>query len=266
MMDVPTISLSDPASSPWFPVRCPPESKSSIERTLDGYFQEIKDTINSMANEFLRIQLPYYQDVSASWGLQRVLVDSMGTVAKPHPFISAANEGDDKCSPGQHIYNPVITIPLPCGMQATDKRVLFLRDALLYDETYAFRTAHGIPLRENPFYNQFTLEFTNPIANLGGSTCTLWCPSTRIFLPDPKTFFSQGPVEFLLNDTWEHTCIWDWAVECNKYRAIHEGKETSEVKEGDEGMDDDGEMELPLGEPENMDMEELGGSDNVFAV
>ncbi|KAI0842649.1 hypothetical protein F5Y06DRAFT_292584 [Hypoxylon sp. FL0890] len=260
-MSSPTISPSDSVSRMGSPindassVQFTPLTKSAIEGILDGYFQEIKDTLNSMANEFLRLQLPACQSVSARWELQRVVVDATGTIIKPHPFIFASQDGETNCSLDRHIYAPVITIPLPWNMMASDKRVTFLRDALLYDETYEFRGPHGIPFRQHPAYGLFTLEFTNPAVDLGGCTGILWCPSTTVYLPDPNKTCCQDSMEFVLRDTWDQTGMWNWAFQCMKARKDHENMEISEIKKEDEGLGDDVWLGLISEEPENMDFE-----------
>ncbi|OTA76073.1 hypothetical protein M434DRAFT_38935 [Hypoxylon sp. CO27-5] len=251
-MSSPTISNSDPPSedavnyisSP----QCTSLPKSIIETAFDGYFQQIKDTINNMTKEFIGLHLPDYQHVSARCDLQRVLIDATGTIVKPHPFLDASKEGEASWSLDRHIYAPVITIPLPWNIMASDKRVAFLRDALLYDETYEFRGPHGIPLRLQPVYSQFTVEFTNPVVDLGGSTGTLWCPSTTVYLPEPGTMLHQDSMDvgLLIHDTLEQISIWDWAAQCQKARKIFKKEERlqTEDKDEDENMDVDGGAEL----------------------
>ncbi|KAI1416307.1 hypothetical protein F5Y13DRAFT_186559 [Hypoxylon sp. FL1857] len=260
-MNSPIASTSDSAFGSGYPtddawsIQCIPLPKSTIERNLDRCFHEIKDTINNMADAFLRLHLPAYQHVSASWDLQRVLVDAMGTIVKPHPFILAAQEGEVTDSLDRHIYAPVITITLPWNMLASDKRVSFLRDALLYDETYEFRGPHGIPLRQNTAYSQFTLEFRNTVVDLGGITGTLWCPSTTVYFPNPNTKFSGESMELVLHDTWNQMSIWDWAAQCMKARDVKVEKETPEVKDEDESMDDDAVIGLLEKELESLETE-----------
>ncbi|KAI0105203.1 hypothetical protein F4776DRAFT_675969 [Hypoxylon sp. NC0597] len=245
-----TTPNSDPASGDAVNdssiIPCISLPKSIIEKAFDAYFQEIKDSINDMTEEFLGIHLPCYQHIPARWDLQRVLVDATGTIVKPHPFLDASKEGEASCSLDRHIYAPVITITLPWNIMASDKRVTFLRDALLHDETYEFRGPHGIPLRHHPVYGQFTVEFTNPVVDLGGSTGTLWCPSTTIYLPDPNTVSDQDftDIELVNYDTWDQISIWDWAVQCQKARKAFKEQESPQIKDEEEGMEIDGGEEL----------------------
>ncbi|KAI1097355.1 hypothetical protein F4804DRAFT_327855 [Jackrogersella minutella] len=210
-----------------------PLSKSAIESALEEYFYEIRETIAVMANDILRLGLPTHQPVVAQWDLQRVLVDVTSALVKPHPCMTALQEAGDDFEFSRNIYTPVITIPLPWNVRETDKRVTFLKDALLYDETGEFGGLHGIPFRQHPKYGQFTLEFTNQFPDSGVSSRSLWCPSTAVYLPDPGTMFDEVPRKFMLHDTWDTPSLQDWASMCREARESHREQSRRSInKEG----------------------------------
>ncbi|KAI0881790.1 uncharacterized protein GGS22DRAFT_196334 [Annulohypoxylon maeteangense] len=194
--------------------------KSSLERSLNEYYYEIRATIEGMANDILRLGNPRSGHIITRFELQRVQIDVTGTIFKSHPCMDAFEDETSELNANQHLYAPVITIPLPMKVLATDKRVGLLRNALLYDDSCEFRGPHGIPFRRHPVYRQFTLEFVNPYSNLTTSCRSLWCPSTMVYLPDPRTIFSREDTGFILHDTWDAAGLRDWGSHCKKARKL----------------------------------------------
>ncbi|KAI0896603.1 hypothetical protein F4806DRAFT_495907 [Annulohypoxylon nitens] len=184
-------------------------TKSSIEKSLDEFFQKIRGTIEGMANDILRLGNPKTKRIVTRWDLQPVQIDVTGTIFKPHPCIDIFREETPNCNNNRQIYAPVITIPLPPSVLATDNRVKLVRDAILYDQSGEFRGPIGIPLRRHPTYCQFTLEFVNQLSPLLAPNRSLWCPSTAVYMPDPTTS-SEEDASFTLYDTWNAAGLRDW--------------------------------------------------------
>ncbi|KAI2470902.1 hypothetical protein F4781DRAFT_429894 [Annulohypoxylon bovei var. microspora] len=216
--------------------------KSSIERSLNEYFHEIRGTVEGMANDILRLGSPQSGHIITQWDLQQVYIDVTGTVVKHHPSMAAFQEGEPNYDTSQHIYAPVITIQLPRKVLATDKRVIFLRDALLYDESGEFRGPHGIPFRQHPVYSQFTLEFTNPYPSSTTSSRSLWCPSTMAYLPDPNEIFNREHTKLILHDTWDEAGLRDWGSRYKKAKELHESQGELKADEQRSGSTHDGEI------------------------
>ncbi|KAI1372961.1 hypothetical protein F4677DRAFT_462691 [Hypoxylon crocopeplum] len=164
-----------------------PVSKSNILSYLDEWFGKIRGTVESLANTILQPSQP----IRVQWNLQPVLVDAAGKLIKPHDCVVVMQERGLDCD--RCLYAPVITIPLPTGTRPTDKRVAFIRDALLYDDTGKSQR-HGIPFRLDPRYDEFALDFKADVSDNDMPGGSLWCPSTWVYLPDPDTISNQlGP-------------------------------------------------------------------------
>ncbi|KAI1090007.1 hypothetical protein F5B19DRAFT_465122 [Rostrohypoxylon terebratum] len=118
-------------------------TKSDIEESLDQCFRKIRGTIEGMANDILRPGNPKTRRIIIQWDLQPVQIDVTGTIFKPQPCIDLFREENLSCSNIRHIYAPVITIPLPPNVLATDNRVKLVRDALLYGQGGEFRGPSG---------------------------------------------------------------------------------------------------------------------------
>ncbi|KAI1207261.1 uncharacterized protein F4807DRAFT_462993 [Annulohypoxylon truncatum] len=223
--------------------------KSGIERSLDECYYKVRATIEGMANDILRLGNPRSGHIITRWDLQQVQIDVTGTIFKPHPYVSLFGE-DSECNTNQYIYAPVITIPLPRSVLATDSRVKLLRDALLYDESGEFRGPRGIPFRQHPVYRQFTLEFINPYSTSTAPSRSLWCPSTAVYLPDPRAMFSEEYAAFILHDTWDAAGLRDWSSLCKKARKSHEKQVLSKASKYEDEGGQDGETGVPEGLPD----------------
>ncbi|KAI1462734.1 hypothetical protein F4805DRAFT_452559 [Annulohypoxylon moriforme] len=224
--------------------RPPTLTKSEVERSLNEYYYQIRATVEGMANDILRLGNPRSGHIITRWDLQRVQIDVTGTIFKAHPCIDVLRDEYAEFKTHQDIYAPVITVPLPRSVLATDKRVKLLRDALLYDDTGEFGGPRGIPFRHHPVYGQFTLEFINPYCTMTTPNQSLWSPSTMVYLPDPSALFNEEGVGYVLHDTWDAVGLRDWSSRCKKARKLYEKQAISKANKSDNQSMNGGEKTL----------------------